>query len=268
MKKVLLVLVMLAVAAQAYAVPDLWLYLSDSDSTPKSTPPGSEDIQLYDANSSVTLYLWGYVYGTYAENGYHGIGSIGIDMDLVGDISSPTFEVNNSCVPLVVYGNPTTDDAWDVFKASAAGGGVYVGAGELDDVGMAAVEARGLPLGGPDELSGNLKVNPDHIPDFMLGTLTFDTGAGASSIELKTGSMCTGIMVEANGDVEPRAAIVVYGGGEAEITGDWAIANDPAHPDYDPEIPLGDGVPDAGVPEPATMVLLGLGVLGAIRRRR
>lgn len=231
MKKVLLVLAAIALVTPAFGA-DVQLWFSEAP-----TAPGAPEIANYQSQAqtgTVTLYLWGQNL-TVEDN----VSSIGLDLDFEGDIINPDFTLNNTVLGSDVFGNPFP--AWDVTAGD-----------NTDDLRWGAVQTPGLPT---QDLPG-VDSNP-----MNLGTLTFETAGGPSSIEMLVGPLSIGFLNPNTG--EGAAASVLFGGGEAEISGDF-VANE------ENELPQGDGVADAinPIPEPTTMILLGLGALGVIRRRR
>ena len=226
MKKVLLVLAAIALVTPAFGA-DVSLWFGNDPEV-----AGVADVLNYQADAqdgTVTLYMW-------ADNEAGvDIPSIGVDLDFEGDIINPQFSLNNA--EYSFFGGGLLQPAWDVTNGA-----------NLDDLRWAAVETPGIR----DTVLGQ-----DAVPQqpILLGELTFETTGGPSSVEMLVGSLSIG--------TSTGPATVLFGGGEAEISGDY-VANE------NEGLPQGDGVADAinPIPEPTTMILLGLGALGVIRRRR
>ena len=220
MKKVLLVLAILAMVSPVFGAADINLWFTTSE-----TVPGVPAVPDYSGmiGDPVTLYLWARVAPSTT------IGSLGLIMDVTGGITDGAFAINDIQWPSSV---PPFEPfhAWDVMVDDS-----------ISDIRMAAVDGIGIAAG-------------TTALDYNLGTLTFTLPLGASCIEMKTSPFSSGI--KGGG-----ALTLLYGDSTTEVSGDYVNGS-----------PLADGEADAEgtgvIPEPATMILLGLGALGVIRRRR
>lgn len=274
MKKVLLVLALLAMVSPAFGAATLGLWFSTSGTVPGT--PGAVDYSATPVGNMVTLYLWGDNISTAPlteilpgqpgnEEGEESIFideavvvSIGLDFNFTG-IVNPTFTPAN-----VRFDSSTGPLVWDVWNGSDIGQSILTGRTgvELDNIKYGAVQGLGLDRTNDTRTTSpaGRVVNGAH----RLGTLTFLMPAGDSSVHIGTSEFGSAVM---NPDYDPNVpgsqagfpASILFGGGVEEISGDPLAA---VHFDTTNEA-FG-----SIIPEPGTMLLLGLGALGIIRRRR
>jgi hypothetical protein len=264
MKKVLLVLAAMLLVAPAFAAPELQFWFSGDVNTPGT--PGVADYGDQTGSGMVTLYLW----TTFTDQAVGNlISTIGLNLQVGGDATDAAFVANNPTYTTIInnFGYFVESGPVTAFDAD------LVVDDNIHNLKWAAVSKDGLP---PQEEvtpdGGTLPIAPfppTYLPEdlgkvvssvpALLGTLTFNTMGGASSVEILVGPNSIGNF---NPETKEGTAVdVLFGGGEGVVSGDY-VANGGANGNQ------GDGVPDAvGVPEPTTMILLGLGALGVLRRR-
>lgn len=292
MKKTLVFLALMLAAGSAFGTAQLELFLSESSIY---NPGGVEltrgvvDYTAQAQTGSVTLSLWAHrLAGTTM--------SIAVDFDFLGDITNPSFTFNDiqygidpsytSLVNDAGYSGPswnlhswdvTNNGAWDpvhgtyeenptpppailftVPPAYTLADAPVTGA-ELDNLRMMAVDGEGLKLSA---------LYPGAL--YLLGTLTFNTGGGFTYIHMSTGASATSYMTGGT----RYAATILYGDGELECSGD-PQGNTAPYVLSDSWTEVGgqrvynqDNADAFSTPEPASLLLMGLGALGVIRRRR
>lgn len=241
MKKLLLILALLVVAMPAIGAedPDVGIFLSTTNdhSTVTSGAP-----VLAPAAGQVTLYLWAQVFLTGTGEGATVRGT-STDITLTGDASNAEFTYND----ITYFGG--FFHAWQLSSTGAdtAAYGTQALPNSTDGVWTTGVTTTGLIASTPSD------PGPTARDVFLLGTLTFDSTGGVWEVLGKTGTkdFATG--------TTPGADLNIQFGGSAGpiMSGSGGLEGN-----TDP------GTLASSIPEPTTMILLGLGVLGVLRRRR
>ena len=265
MKKMLLVLAMLVIAAPVFGEADLCFWLSNTADGSVVGDPG-----VY-TGSDATLYLWaqlkadGPVPAISFTFTFQGIDPATAEFqvndlhyydehDFTGGTGDPNVFLDTHAWSTVGFkNNPPANVAWtdedDPYPSIPA----HVG-DNLEDIiliGLGIGSSPGIGLD-KDELAPTIGGDPntlgsdsDGVDKFLLGALTFDVNGPNPTVFGQVG----GQGAKVSGILFDDTEVVI---GESTVDGN----------------PGDEGSVMAEVPEPTTMILLGLGVLGVLRRRR